>query len=261
MNCILYLVDTHDLANFRLSLDSIPKGLQGYPIIAYHEASLTEEVRSGLKSAHPQLEFYEISLECPSYSEEIDAKIPEQFVMDICSFGIGYRSMCRFFSGEIFKRPELLPYEYALRLDTDSAIIDMPFNPFDTMVESGADYGYRLLCNDHPQCYVNYYAHLKRVVESLGHTYTLQKEEEGNVYYTNFEVMRLSSFRSPLHQTVYECMDKTGGFYLHRWGDHIHRYAFIRQFGLKAHQMVFGYHHGTSNFVDERELFFFGRAS
>lgn len=259
MNCILYLVDTNDLANFRRSLDSIPVGLRHHPIIAYHEASLSMDVRNELKCAHPKLEFYEVDLTRPKYEDEIDAKIPEQFVMDICSFGLGYRSMCRFFSGEIFKRPELLPYEYALRLDTDSAIIDMPFNPFEAMVESGADYGYRLLCNDHPQCYVNYYSCFKSLVESMGYTYSIPKEEQGNVYYTNFEVMRLSAFRDPLYQAVYEGMDKTGGFYLHRWGDHIHRYAFIRQFGIKAHQMVFGYHHGDSNFLEERELFLFER--
>lgn len=260
MNCILYLVDTNDLSNFRRSLDSIPGHLRKYPIIAYHEASLGHEVRSELKQAHPQLEFYEIVLAKPKYSDEIDSKIPEHFVMDICSFGMGYRSMCRFFSGEVFNRPELQKYEYVLRLDTDSAIIDMDFDPFDVMVANDADYGYRLLCNDHPQCYVNYYSSFKSVVESMGFSYRLQKDEEGFVYYTNFEVMRLSTFRSQLYRDVYEGLDKTGGFYLHRWGDHIHRYAFINQFGLNAQQMIFGYRHSDSTFVDERELFCFGRA-
>jgi len=260
VNCLLYLVDTEDLVRFKASLESIPARLKGYPILAYHEASLTEEARRELKEAHPQLQFHEIDLTRPRYPDSIDANIPDEFVMDVGSFGLGYRSMCRFFSGELFERPELQPYEYALRLDTDSAILDMTFDPFEVMSENGADYGYRLVCNDHPQCYEYYYEHFRYVLRSFGHPYALRKEEEGNVYYTNFEVFRLDAFRTPLHRSVYSEMERTGGFYLHRWGDHIHRYAFVRQFGLKVTQMVFGYRHGNQDFTEERELFLFERA-
>jgi hypothetical protein len=257
VNCILYLVDTYDLDNFRKSLDSIPALLRKYPIVAYYEDSLPLETRVQLKWQHPQLEFFPVSLERPHYPGEIEARIHDNFVMDICSFSLGYRSMCRFFSGEVFNRPELLQYEYVLRLDTDSVIINLPFDPFDVMVAIEADYGYRLLCNDHPQCYVDYYKCFKSVVEGLGHTYSFPENRRGWVYFTNFEVMRLSAFRSPLHQKVYDGLEKTGGFYVHRWGDHIHRYAYAQQFGLKTQQMVFGYEHGGSVFTNERELFSF----
>lgn len=47
------------------------------------------------------------------------------------------------------------------------------------------------------------------------------------MYYTNFEVVRLSQLRSETYQRFYQHLRRTGGIYFHRWGD-----APIRHLGL-----------------------------
>ena len=46
----------------------------------------------------------------------------------------------------------------------------------------------------------------------------------GRVYYTNFEINQVAFFQSSKWQNYFDHLDKTGGFYTKRWGDHILRY-------------------------------------
>ena len=64
----------------------------------------------------------------PDYPQEILSQIPEKFKGhwdENAFFSMGYRHMCRFFSGEIFKHPIMENYDNYLRLDTDSFINKM----------------------------------------------------------------------------------------------------------------------------------------
>lgn len=53
-------------------------------------------------------------------------------------FSIGYRHMCRFFSGEIYKHPALEEYDYYMRLDRDSLFLsEVDFDCFALMRKKG----------------------------------------------------------------------------------------------------------------------------
>ena len=209
--CIVYLVDTRSRAEFQRSLEllrSIP-ALQSYPILAFHEPDYPSDLRAALSKAH-KVRFHEISFTRPRYSPEVEASIPERFTLPNCSLSMGYRHMCRFFAGEIFKRPELGSYQYAMRLDTDSYLYEPVEDCFQTLASSGAVYGFRLISAEHPACFAGFYAAFRQAVEEAGHRYRLHEEitvqpighpaplrvpvgeieRTGYVYYNNFEVLQ-----------------------------------------------------------------------
>ena len=244
--CILYLVDAGDVADFRKSLALLRKSeaLRPYPIIAYHEADLPKSVIEELAAAY-SIRFIELAFERPRYAPEIEAAIPAVFSFSDKFFTMGYRHMCRFFSGEIFKRPELLGYRYLLRLDTDSYLLEPVGDFFQQLESAGSVYGYRLVSDEHPECFADFYRTFKEAVESLGHYYILNPHVElrGFIYYTNFEVMNLDYFRSELYLRVYDHLDRSGGFYVHRWGDALFRFAFLEQFRAPVKEFHFSYGH------------------
>jgi alpha 1,2-mannosyltransferase len=244
-------VDTSDVENFKKSLESLSrsKALSKYPIYAFYEDTLSKEIRQQISEVY-DVRFSLVEFVLPKYPPEIQCQIKEDFYVDVTPypFTMGYRHMCRFFSGEIFKRWELADYDYALRLDTDSFLLEPINDVFEAMADEKAVYGYRMENGDHPTCYAGFYDTFKEAVESLGFVYH-PPDEIGKVYYSNWEVFDLRFFRSELHTRVYKHIDMSGGIFIHRWGDHIFRYTFLRQFDCRVKQFLFNYGHGHDTFL------------
>lgn len=241
MNAIVYLVDSDDTENFKKSLSMLHNiNIVGpCPILAFHERSLygQRELMNTLDAAY-DIQFIEIEFSIPDYSPHIRDSIPENFIgPNGCPFPMGYRHMCRFFSGELFKHPALAPYRYILRLDTDSTILGPLEDIFERMANEKADYGYRMISRDYPSCYVGFYDAFKAASGVSGNNW------DGELYGSNFEVIDLDCFRANHYLSVYDLMDKTGGFLLHRWGDHIMRFIYLTAFGKKAIHFDFDYGH------------------
>jgi hypothetical protein len=238
--CIVYLVDTYDLPNFRLSLSLVHniKTHEPLQIIAFHELSLPSDVIQEL-SAKYSVRFVPIEFMLPKYPRAILEAIPEVFKGPGCEFTLGYRHMCRFFAGEVFKRPELAEYDYVIRLDTDSFILGPLLYPIEQMVKTGAVYGYRVINEDHESCYRGFYNAVSNFCYT--HNVRMMPVTEGSVYYTNFEVYKMDRFKSGLYQDFYDYLDRTGGFFTARWGDHILRYTAV--VGLRWPTTYFNFHY------------------
>lgn len=257
-SCIVYLVDTDDIHNFRRSLDLLSKceSLRKYPIIAFHESSLSQGIIADLRKKYG-IKWVEIEFQLPALDPSILDQIPEEFDVPGCAkFSMGYRHMCRFFSGPLFNMFALSYYDYVLRLDTDSFLLEPIGDVFQTMIEGRYAYGHRnystdeLCMWDDPRCFKGFYETFRDGVESMQFNYTF--DEPGRVYYTNFEVLNLNVFRSELHMALFDRLDRSGGFYTGRWGDHIFRYAFLKQFNYKVKGFDFDYGHGTQTYTKEQ---------
>ena len=159
----------------------------------------------------------------PDYSPEIKAKITTQ---------IGYKNMCRFWAGEIFKDKDILNYDYYLRLDCDSYITDrVPYDPFKLIDSEDKFYGHLkgAIFQDSPHVIVDF---RKTLMEfEWGYNGKIIKScmdfPEGSLYFTNFEIVKPLSFRDSGYMDLYKYLDNTGGIYMHRWGDAPIRYAGI----------------------------------
>jgi hypothetical protein len=258
MNCILYLLNNteEDIKTFRKSISSLSSSyLNRYPcdVICLHEKDFPESEKRHLLSSY-NLIFHEVAFTTPHIDgyESIPNKLPhcEKIHRDSGKyFSIGYRHMCRMYSGDLFKMSFLKKYRYLWRLDTDSYILnEINYNVFDKLHENNAVYGYINIQKDHPNATLDFYESLQKVIKNdLGEDYIFPDEEKNKVYYTNFEVLDLNFFRSARYLSIYESIDKTLGFYNRRWGDHIFRYS-VLNFLLDKSNFFFyhdiDYYHG-----------------
>lgn len=150
--------------------------------------------------------------------------------------GIGYRLMCRFFSGIVYKLLKQYNYDYALRLDTDSRFLDrLNRNIFDEFMQNNGSYGYINIQNDRIEVRVEL---LKEVIEyiqnhqlktkisindTLLHQYNL-------VYYNNFEMIKISEFTDDKYLKYFDYLDSKNGFLRYRWGDHAVKFLYTQLF-------------------------------
>ena len=154
-SCIYYLVYEHPthLRRLEASLKLLSTNFTSefpYPIVFGHEG-LSNEARNFIKKAAPvEVDHYfkKVDFALPNYSEEILSSIPEKFKWDgiwdqNAFFSMGYRHMCRWFSGAMYNDPFFDNVNYVMRLDSDSYIIDkIKKDPFKVMHEKDAIYGW-----------------------------------------------------------------------------------------------------------------------
>ena len=261
-NAIVYLLNAadKDMLNFRMSIELLRNNyLYERPcdVICFHEKNFPAMEIQYLKEVFEiNFIFKEISFNTPEYPPEISAAIPEYFPHPLFpgarGFPMGYRHMCRFFAGELFKLKALREYDYVWRLDTDSFILSpINFNVFERMERTKAVYGYINIQHDHPAMVENLWetaeAYLTRLNKASIFNEEVKEQHLRRVFYTNFEVFNVSWFRAPAYQDFYNYLDETGGIYKHRWGDHAIRYIALMSLCDKSELLFFDdimYQHG-----------------
>lgn len=226
MNCIIYLVRSseQDVINFNKSLFLLEENLfpntKNFDIIVFCEPCF-EQFKSKVNTKF-ELKYQTIEFKVPDYPKEILEQIPDFFPHPTHGngpiewghpgFSIGYRHMCRFFSGQMYELDILKKYDYYLRLDTDSYISTIiPYDLFEVAKQNEIYYGYTKIENDN-----------EKVIVDLWKTVNEFKSNdlpEGLMFYTNFELGKVSWFLTSEYMKMYNYLDKTGGFYTKRWGD------------------------------------------
>jgi hypothetical protein len=247
-NCIVYLIraSEKDVSEFIKSVHSLENYFlnnNSCDILCFHEANLKPHIDKIKKEIKTKLNFFEIEFSLPDFYENFD--IPEFFphpthgngplAWGHPGFSMGYRHMCRFFTGEIYKQPQLGKYDYYMRMDTDSFILGpVNYDVFCYMKQNNKKYGYiaRAVQHDNP-----------KVIEGLWGTSSKWYEKndtlcirspsqipEGMMYYTNFEIGDIKWFRNSTYMDYYHFLDKEGGMLTKRWGDAPIRFLALNMF-------------------------------
>lgn len=155
--------------------------------------------------------------------------------------GRGYRIMCRFWAGLVWRLPSMHRYEYYWRLDTDSILTGPPaVDPFIVMQQRGCDYGFNRLKGENPHVAVGLWDSYQAWVRTLslkkgaGHTPPRWFEDVQRfavdpqtkqfwapMYYNNFELGTMRLKRHRLYDAWFEYVDtmEPFGIFRHRWGD------------------------------------------
>ena len=268
--CIIYLVRTsnEDLKDFINSLNSLYKNFlqfYDYPVLAFIEESFGIVYQKKLLDSIPEklnISFETIEFKIPHFLH--DKNIPDMYphpthgngpiAWGHPGFPIGYRHMCRFFSGEMYKHPEIIKYDYYMRLDTDSLINSkIPYDIFRQFEQNGYYYGYPKLDKDHPKVVQGLWASSKQ--------YKIDKKIQGNIppylgmFYTNFEIGYIPWFLKSGYMKYYDYLDKQGGIYTRRWGDTPIKYIGINMLMKNEHihhVTCFDYRHGTVKEIDKK---------
>ena len=266
-NCVLYLLrslpDDITMINKSLSLLDINllKYTKNCDVLIFHEHDLGElknQINTNLN-----IIFHEIKIDPPEYDLKIKSKIPEFFphpthgngpiAYGHKGFTIGYRNMCRFFSGEFYTIDILKNYEYYLRLDTDSYILTpLNYDIFEFARQNDLIYGF---CEpavqiDNPKV-VN---GLKEFTQNYIRTNQLKTYvnidsiPEGCMFYTNFELGKLDWFLNSKYFEYYKEINNSGNIYINRWGDAPIKYLGVKLF-CESNKIIpikgFTYQHGA----------------
>jgi len=154
-------------------------------------------------------------------------------------FSAGYCDMCMFFSVDVFNHPLMKGHEYIVRLDTDSFILNTSKRFIKDLDNLDVDYAYiaGTIQKEDKGVSVGFGQHIYQFVENnmgriefSGNWYELCQEATRSpyIYYTNFEVIKISWAKRSAYYELAESIKGTGGIYRYRWGD-----ALIRYYGIK----------------------------
>jgi len=252
-SCIYYLVYEHPIhlrrleASLKLLSENFTKK-NPYPIVFGHEG-LSKEAKNFIRKAAPievDIYFKQVDFSLPDYSEEILSKIPEKFVWDgiwdkNAFFSMGYRHMCRWFSGAMYLDPFFDKVDYVMRLDSDSYIIDNIKNdPFQVMKDKDAIYGWVDTFVDDENVIVGLNDFCQDIAPS-------DNDIQSNLAYeTNFFIQKCSWFKSDKWMNFFKPIDESGYIYSRRWGDAPIHYQGIKRLASedKVIKIDIPYHHG-----------------
>ncbi|KAG0339236.1 alpha 1,2-mannosyltransferase 2.4.1 [Podila humilis] len=145
-----------------------------------------------------------------------------------------YRHMCRYMSGFIFRHELVLPYDYYWRVEPGVAfscdLIELGLDPFMVMKTRQLKYGFTIALPEYigtiPTLWENVKKFKELFPEHLAKRNSLDwiSYDKGDTYnnchfWSNFEIVDASFFRSKAYMTFFELLDQSGGFFYERWGD------------------------------------------
>ena len=260
-NAIVFLLNAanKDINNFRQSLPLLHHhylAKHNCEVICFYEKNFPKEEIEFLTDNSPApLIFQEVDFKMPNYAKDLLESIPDfvphPLFPQVPGFPMGYRHMCRFYAGEIFKQELLDDYEYVWRLDTDSFILQaIEGNVFEDMSNANAVYGYINIQHDHPKMVKGLWELAATYFKpSSSSIFTPEAREKHfqRVFYTNFEIYNMKWFKGAAYQDFYNHIDNSAGIYKYRWGDHAIRYLGLHGLGAKDKCLFFKdivYQHG-----------------
>ena len=150
------------------------------------------------------------------------------------TFTMGYRSMCRWYSGRVFDALESMGYEWVLRIDDDSGFPEpVYYNIVQELEAGGFEYGYRNFGGPDAEEVTRGLAEASAfwmVTQSIKPTWLLQFFCHGdgpinsacwdrNTISTNFFASKVKLFVRPDVVAFRRWLEAQDGFYRFRWGD------------------------------------------
>jgi alpha 1,2-mannosyltransferase len=152
---------------------------------------------------------------------------------------LGYRHMCRFWSGGFLADDIIKNCDYVWRMDSDAFINkQISYDVFLNMIDNNIDYCYSNICQDDPE-----------VCEGLNdlsmqHFHT-NAWAPYLMYTTHVEIISIKRFSCIDYMSYFNAIDETIGFYLKRWGDAPIRYIAVNNLNFNKSKLAIEYFHGN----------------
>ncbi|KAJ1955828.1 alpha 1,2-mannosyltransferase 2.4.1, partial [Dipsacomyces acuminosporus] len=168
-----------------------------------------------------------------------------------------YRLMCRYQSGFIHKHPLLKNLDYYWRIEPGvEYFCDLPYDPFKYMKDHKLIYGFTVTPMEKALTVETLWNHTRHWMlenphflpeKSFIHWVVNEKAKYTLCHFwSNFEIVDLSFYRSEAYESYFQYLDKAGGFFYERWGDApVHSMAasiLLRKEQLHWFEDI-GYHH------------------
>lgn len=231
-------------------------------VLLFHTSDFNETAKQQILASRPHMRFVLVE---ESIWRVPDFLGPSEHVVKTMKHAshLGYRHMCRFFVLGMFKVLDQMGYEWVMRLDEDSFILDpIPYNFVEDMERKGGTYGFRMPLLETR----GYYEGLPELMASFMQLYGLPPKDRafleelfippgswpgGNesfnkftsaeynrkIIYNNWFICKVGFFRRPDVLLFLKYVDRSGGLYHRRWGDALVQTFTVRLF-LSREELV-----------------------
>jgi hypothetical protein len=233
--CITILVHKNYIKKIQNILDNLNEFFSpnnpNIDIIFFLEKNYVENIPTNLNYTGGKIIFYHLD-----NFEHKNLKNYDQIPERVFWFDIGYRMMCKFFAGDIFRILKNLGYDYSLRLDTDSKFYTPIRNIFEEFINLNMDYGYISIYNECNELCVNLSCEIKKYI--FDNSLNFNKNaiidnllDTNLAYYNNFEMLKIETFSSEHHLNLFDYLNRiSDGFIKYRWGDSLFRFKYVQLF-------------------------------
>lgn len=247
-----------------------------YPWVFLNDEEFTDEFKTMTTGMASGQTFYgHIDPKIWNVPEHINRTKMSECIQDftdrniIYGDSISYRNMCRYNSGNFFKDPLLLNYDWYWRVEPGvHYFCDQRYDPFTFLRENNKVYGFVITLREYPETIPTLWKTTSEFFEAnpeyvatenaldfaTGSERLFADEVEVTMtdgynlchFWSNFEIGSLNFFRDEKYSKYFEHLDHSGGFYYERWGD-----APVHTLGLLAlanrsqihHFSDIGYYH------------------
>eukprot|EP00124_Ichthyophonus_hoferi_P003034 Ihof_evm5s238 gene=Ihof_evmTU5s238 len=281
-NAVLLLLarneDEKELIKVLNSFETHINSRYNYPYLMFNDQEFSDTFKqSVMKQVSSPVTFVKLAPEywdVPDFLDmnEVNLKLEEKKKKKVM-YGdkLTYLKMCRFFSGPLFKHPEILKYDYYWRIDSSEVefFCHQEYDPFVYMEENNLVYGFTITMHEYqdtiPTLWETTLNYMKKVGPKVAPgswmNYFTESDSglyNGHHFWSNFEIGSVKFFASKPYQDYFEYLDHAGGFFFERWGDApVHSIA-LGMFVEKEKVHFFndiGYsHQGIKHCPDQPEL-------
>ncbi|KAG2227432.1 hypothetical protein INT45_007457 [Circinella minor] len=266
-SAILYLVEFIDrplkenhreMLKFNKSLwnlwEHFSQDYPQYPVYIFHEPAFTQKYRERYQKMWPpelKVEFFEITFKDIPYLFNLGASLQNLGLNPTNRRAFpGYNNMIRFFWTHVFQSEAVRDLDYFWRLDHDSMLQSrVGVDIFYYMKKRNMKYGYRAVTTDVRHVTNGMLAFFDKYRRDQDHqsvtngtscaimsrkncleipdTTRERNEYFPLMYYNNFEIVHVPTWRSKNMQQLMDSVDNTDMIYWNRWGDAPLRYYSI----------------------------------
>ncbi|KAG0271372.1 alpha 1,2-mannosyltransferase 2.4.1 [Linnemannia exigua] len=221
--------DLHDMRKTMQNLEAVFNRKHGYPYVFLNDVPFTEHFKTHIRLIPREHWSY------PSFVNKTQAALNRQD-MENRNVPYGesesYRHMCRYMSGFIFRHEMVQEYDYYWRVEPGVSfscdLLDI--DPFMLMKTKRYKYGFTIALPEFVDTIPTLWDTVKRFrkqhPEHISRRNSLEwiSYDKGDTYnnchfWSNFEIVDASFFRSKAYLDFFQFLDDTGGFFYERWGD------------------------------------------
>ena len=247
-----YLIkqDLKNWEEFRTSLYLLNKNIlskinSSFKVLVFCEGNPSKRAINLIKSLSKKK--VKIIIKKISLKKYVKRSSSENYLVDfphvsdcIKTFSLGYRDMCKFFTIDLFNDIEFRDVEYFVRVDSDSFFLNVNRKFIVNLQNIKADYAHingtvqledKGVSLGFGKCLFNFCKanKINKDFFNICQEATLRPQ----IYYTNFEVIKLKWIHKEIHQRLIKHIIESKGIYSYRWGDALIRYYTIKLIGAK----------------------------
>ncbi|KAJ2773365.1 hypothetical protein IWQ57_001328 [Coemansia nantahalensis] len=239
--CFTVLARNSDWRSLRQSMQQIEDRFNhrfNYPYVFLNDEPFSDEFKNMTQSmTNAPVHYGQIPAAHWSYPEWIDRDKAARRRKEMHEKGVmyggseSYRHMCRFESGLFFQHPLLEQFDYYWRLEPGvQYTCDIDYDPFLFMKQRRIKYGWTIAVYELMDTVPTLWESVKRFVAAhpedipAHNSLWWVSRDNGTTYngchfWSNFEIVDLSFYRSEQYMRFFDFLDREGGFFYERWGD------------------------------------------